>query len=233
MKKNLAIPMAFALAIFAFAGVNPTNAQTTVSQPSLLVDLVNTGVATSLVPGAQNTTVANIRLDTITSSDNIRLSSLPIILSTGNGGDASDLMSCTLVNAANPSVDLNSGNNVSTNLSSGTNTVTFDNALVISKGTVMNLLLNCDISASLTSGGTYQFSVNTSNVVATAVSTGLPAVVGVTRTTPPTVPPVIPPVIPGIPNTGFGGNATTNIMVILGSIVAAGLGLAYTRKLAR
>lgn len=224
--------MAFALAI-AFGGASGASAQT-VNQPSLLVDLVSTGVASTLVPGAQDQTVANIRLDTVTSSDDIRLSSLPITVATGNSATASSLTSCQLANAASPTVSLNTGSNVSSSLSSGSNTVTFDNPLIIPRGTVMNLLVRCDISPDLVSGGTYQFSINTSNVTATAVSTGLPAVVGVTRTTtPPTVPPVIPPVIPGIPNTGFGGNATTNVMVIIGSVIAAGLGLAYTRKLAR
>lgn len=232
MKKYLIIPTAFAFAFFAFIGINYANAQT-VNQPSLLVDLVSTNVAPTLVPGAQNVTVANIRLDAVTSSDNVRLSNLPIIVATGNNASASSLTACRLVNSASPSTALNTGNNVSSELSSGANTFTFDNTLTIPRGTTMNLLLNCNIASSLASGGTYQFSINTSNVVATAATTGLPVVVGVTRTTTPTVPPVIPPVIPGIPNTGFGGNATTNILVIFGSMIVAGLGLAYTRKLAR
>jgi len=223
MKKLLFVPTA--LALFLFVGLT-ASAQ---SAPSLLVDMVNTGVAQSIGPNMQNVTMANVRLDTTFSNDNIRLSSLPIIVTAGNGANASSLTSCQLVNPVNTNSPLNTGNNAVSGLSSGSNTFNFDNSITLTRGTVTNLLLNCNINGSLTSGGTYQFSINTANVSAVAASTGLPATVGVS-----TGGVIIPnPTVPGIPNTGFGDAATSNMMLIIGSIVVAGLGIAYTRKVAR
>ena len=224
MKKTLTLGVAFALV--AFFGISQANAQ--VATPNLLINLVPDNVVSNIAPGASNAILANVRLDATTSSDDIRLAYLPIILSTGNGARASDL-TCRTANSATPNNALNTGNNASTTMSTGLNTITFDNPVIVARGTTANILVQCNVSSGLVTGGTYQFSINTNNVVATSATTGLPAVVGVMRT--PVV--VIPPTVPGIPNTGFGGNATTNIALILGSVVVAGLGLAYTRKLAR
>jgi len=224
MKKTLTLGVAFALV--AFFGVHQASAQ--VATPNLLINLVSDSVATNIAPGSSNVILANIRLDATTSSDDIRLAYLPLILSTGNGASAS-VLTCRTTNSASPLFALNTGNNAQGTMSSGLNTITFDNPLIIARGTSTSILVRCDVSSALVTGGTYQFSINTNNVVATSATTGLPAVVGVMRT--PVV--VIPPTVPGIPNTGFGGDVTTNIALILGSVVVAGLGLAYTRKLAR
>jgi hypothetical protein len=227
MKKLLAIPMAFAL--FLALGVNSVGAQTS---PILYVELQTTGVATAVNPGAQGVTLANVRLDASMSNDDIRLQSLPLTLATANGGNAGDLSSCRVMNAANSSTSLNTGSNVTGNLAGGTNTLTFDSPLTIPRGTVVSLLVNCNASSSLTTGSTYQFSINTNNVVATAASTGQRAIVGVGR--PGVVIPGTPsPTTPGIPNTGAGGQATTNILMLIGAITFVGLGLAYTKKFAR
>lgn len=215
-----------AFAFFAFASLANAQVATT---PNLLVNLVPDSVASSINANTSNVILANVRLDATTSSEDIRLASLPITLTTGNGARASDL-TCRVVNAASPTVALNTGNNASTTMVSGLNRINLDNPVVIARGTTTNLLVRCDIGSGLVVDGTYQFSINSNNVVATGNTTGTPAVVGVTRASTPVV---VPPVVPGIPNTGFGGNASTNVALILGSIVVAGLGLAYTRKLAR
>lgn len=217
MKKTLIIPVLALL--FAFAG--SASAQT--AGPSLLVQLQSAGVAPTISAGASNVTLANVYLDATRSTDDIRLASLPVALTTGNGGVATNLRNCRVVNSLSPGFPLNTGNNVVTSLSSGSNMITFDNAIVIPRGTAMNLLLNCNIDSTLVAGGTYQFSINTSNVAATAVSTGLPAVVGVGGVSAPVV-------VPGIPNTGAGGAATMNILLIVGSLALVVLGFVYTRK---
>ena len=224
MKKKLAFPMVVAL--FAFASVLPASAQA--ATPNLIVNLIPDSVSSTISGGSNNVILANVRLDAITSSDDIRLGSLPLLLSTGSGARASDL-TCRTANSLSPLVSLNSGNNASTTMTNGLNVITFDNPVIVARGTTANILVRCDINPALVTGGTYQFSVNSNNVVATSATTGATVLVGVSRTQ--VV--VIPPVVPGIPNTGFGGNSTTNIALIFGSIVVAGLGLAYTRKLAR
>ena len=224
MKRLFIVPIFVAL--FAFGNLGTANAQTS---PTLLVDLVNTGVASSIGPNMQNVILANVRLDTTLSSDAIRLTSLPIMINTGNGANATSLTSCQLTNATNTNLPLNSGNNVTATSNSGANNFVFDNPITLPKGTVTNLLLNCDISGSLVAGGTYQFSINSANVNAVAVSTGLPATVGVS-----TGGVNIPfPTVPGVPNTGFGDKGTMNLALIISAIVVAGLGVAYTRRVAR
>lgn len=219
MKKTLIIPVMVAL--FAYTG--SVEAQTAV--PSLLVQLQSAGVAPTISAGASNVTLANIHLDATRSSDDIRLTNLPVTLTTGNGGVASNLRSCRLTNSNSATFPLNSGNNAVTNLSTGSNMITFDSPLVIPRGTSLNLFLICNIDPNLASGGTYQFSVNTSNVTAVSASTGLPAVVGTIVGGGATV-----PVVPGVPNTGFGGNVTTNILFILGAISMGALGIVYARR---
>ncbi|MES2214221.1 MAG: hypothetical protein V4465_02415 [Patescibacteria group bacterium] len=224
MKKFLIIPVIAAL--FAFS----TGASAQVAGPSLLVQLQSAGVSSAINSGAQNVTLANVRLDATASTDDIRLASLPIVLTVGNGGNASALQSCRAVNSTAPSTNLNSGTNAIANFSSGSNSIVFDNPMVIARGTAVNILVNCNIGT-LPGGGTYQFSINTANVPATAVSTGLPAVVGVGGVA--VTPTPVPVPVPGIPNTGFGGAAPMNIALLIGSIGVAALGLTYTRRFAR
>ena len=230
MKKFLAIPL---IASFLVAGAFTASAQVA-ANPNLVVTFQSAGVASTLNAGAATTTVANIRLDAMTSSEDVRIASLPITVSAGNGANAGDLLACRVVNAANPSVALNTGARAISSLLGGVNTVTFDSALIVPRGTIMNLYVVCNIDTDMVAGGTYQFSINTANVVATGATTGTAAVVGVTRTTGGVVVNPNPaPTVPGIPNTGFGGYASTNIALIFGSLMVAGLGLVYSRRFAR
>lgn len=226
MKKLLALPLAFAL--FLALGFGSAEAQMT-TQPRLYVELQTEGVASTVNPGAQNVTLANVRLDATASSEDVRVTSLPLTLATGNGGNASDLSSCRAANAGSQSNYLNTGSNVGGTLNGGLNSITFDNALVIPRGTVVSVLVTCNTSSALSSGSNYQFSINTANVRATGASTGLWAAVGVGRAP---VGGTVPTPIPGIPNTGA-GNTTTNLLLLTGSVVIAGFGLLYAKKFAR
>lgn len=217
-----------ALAFFAMATAGSVNAQ--VTTPTLGIMLGSTGLTPNPAPGTANAVVATVRLDTTYSSDAIRLNSLPLILSTGNGGNPTSLTSCRIVNEASPTVALNNGTNMPANLISGSNIVTFDTPLVLSRGTVTILDLDCNIAPGATLGGAFQFSLNTFNVNAVAASTGLPASVVVGTGAPVVVPPVF---VPGIPNTGLGGNMTQNVILLLGSLLAASFGIAYVRKTSR
>jgi len=225
-KKMLIIPVALA---FMAVGAGSANAQV-VAAPMLAVQLATSGLTNPLVIG-QNATLARLVLDTTGSNTGVRVASLPLSLTTGSGAVASSLTNCRVYNEANSSVALNSGSNVSGTLASGMNTMTLDNPIILPANTVTTLDVRCDIASNLVTGGTYQFSLNTADVVATDPATGVPATVVLRGVS---VPVVVPPVVvPTVPNTGAGGMASTNVAIILGSLAAATFGLAYARKAVR
>lgn len=224
-KKLLILPVALA---FMAVGAGSANAQVAAA-PVLAVQLATTGLTNPLVIG-QNATLARLVLDTTGSNTSVRISSLPLSLTTGSGAVPSSLTNCRVYNE-NGGAALSSGTNVPGTLVSGMNNLNLDTALVLPAGTVTTLDVRCDIASNLVTGGTYQFSLNTADVVAADPVTGTPATVvlrGVT--TPIVVPPVV---IPTVPNTGAGGMASTNVAIILGSLTAAAFGLAYARKAVR
>lgn len=212
--------MALALSMFAIA--IGANAQTV--QPRVAIQLLTSGLTSPLVASSTDNVMARLVLDTTGSPEAVRISSLPFILTTGNGAASGTLTNCTVVNESNVNSDL-SGN--SGGLVAGINSINLSNPLVLAAGTVTTLQLRCDATGGLVSGGTFTFSMNTANVAGTGVSTGLPALVSV-RGAVPTVPVI--PVIPTVPNTGAGGDATANIALLLGSFTLATLGVVYTRK---
>ncbi|MBX4189426.1 hypothetical protein KW785_02420 [Candidatus Parcubacteria bacterium] len=234
------LPLSLALLAGSFAGV--ANAQTylqsSVSSPMLAVQLMTNGLSQNVGAGSQNATLAVVRLDTTYSGEDVRISSIPLILGTGNGATGASLQNCTIANANNTSSALNSGNNVPSSINSGLNSFTLDNPLVLPRGTVTTLNLMCNIGSGAVNGGTYTFSLNTANVVATGATSGQPAVVTVGTSVPNTggtgtVGNGTGTVYPGVPNTGAGGNAARNIALILGSLFTAALGLFYSRRYAR
>jgi hypothetical protein len=230
MKKLFALPMAFAL--FLALGFGSAEAQVATA-PRLYVELQTEGVTSVVNSGAQDVTLANVRLDATQSSEDIRINGLPLTLATASGAVSSNLSGCRAFNAGNQSNALNSGNNVSGSLNGGLNNLNFDTSLIVPRGTVVSVLVQCDVSSSLPAGGTFQFSMNTSNVSATGATTGLNALVGVGRAPVGGVVTNPNPNVPGIPNTGAGGNVATNVLLLVGSVVFAGLGLVYAKKFAR
>ncbi len=221
IKKFLAIPAA--LALVAFMGFGTAHAQVS---PRVAIQLLNSGLTSPIRASDEDAVVARLVLDTTGSSEAVRISSLPFILSTGNGAQASNLNNCRVFNENNMDDELNSGRS----LNNGLNTISLDSQLTLQAGTVTTLSLLCDVDEDLEAGGTFTFSMNTANLSAVGVTTGLPAVVTVRGATNPPV--VVPPPtnIPGLPTTGAGGEAAGNIVFILGSLVAAGLGLTLMRK---
>ena len=113
----------------------------------------------NVVPGAQGFVFANIQLDGTQSGEDVRLSSLPLVLTVGAGGAVTDLTACQLWNG---STSLNTGSNVinSNNIqtSGSKTTFNFDNALTIPKGTVVTLALSCNLSSSAANNATYSWS---------------------------------------------------------------------------
>lgn len=226
-KKMFMLPVVIALLAFSTGA----NAQVVTGAPRLGVQLLSNGLTANPTPGMSNATYAVIRLDTTYSGDDVRISSLPLIVTPGNGAIASNLNNCAVFNAANASVPLNSGSNVSAGMASGLNSINFNSPLVLPRGTVTTLNVNCNLNSGALNGGTYQFSLNTANVSAVGNTSGVPAVVTVGTGAPVVVDPGTGVI--GVPNTGMGGAASANIALLLASIAAASFGALYVRKASR
>jgi hypothetical protein len=231
-RKFLALPlaMALALAVIAMTSFMPmANAQTS---PRVQIQLGTTGLTSPLVANSDDAVVARLSLNTTGSSEPVRITSLPFILSTGSGALASSLENCRVYNEASASANLSTPSDPDNTLVSGLNNIALTNALVLPANTVTVLGLRCDVESNLVTGGTYTFSMNTANVVATGANTGLPAAVTVPGGTV-VIPPVVvtpTPTTPGLPTTGFGGESAGNYLVMLGSVLAMTFGLAYILK---
>lgn len=230
IKKILALPIAVAMIALGFAG--SASAQT--ASPLLQIQLATNGLTSPLTAGGDDATVARLRLDTTGSTEAVRISSLPFILTTGSGAQADTLNNCRVYNEAAGTVALNDADANDT-LNAGLNNIALDSALVIPAGSQMTLALRCDIDEDLVAGGTFTFSMNSANVVATGVTTGLAAIVTVpgAAVIPPVV--VVPPVVvipttPGMPATGADSDAAKNVALALGTVLLAGIGMTYSRK---
>lgn len=143
----------------------------TVKAASLSISASTTPASQNIVPGTSSLTLANLSLNATNSGEDVRMSSLKIRFTLGNGAQTSDLSTCRVYNG---STALNTGSNVVNSVSSTTATsFVLDNSLTIPKGTVVSLAVKCDLSGSATSGSTYAVGVNSSDSFsATGVTSG-------------------------------------------------------------
>ena len=119
----------------------------TVKGAALQVNVSASPASQSVVGGIQGFILANYQLDATQSGEDLRLSSFPVVMTAGT---AADLTGCTLYNGATP---LNTGTNVvNTFTSTVKKTYTFDNSLVVSKGTLVTLTLKCNVASSPSAG---------------------------------------------------------------------------------
>ncbi len=172
----------------------------TVKGAILTVTASPTPTAQSIVSGT-GVTLANIQVDASQSGEDIRLNNLPLAF-TGVSGVTSALNTCQLWNGA---TSLNNGSNVinsvvndggtaGTYSSGNPTTFTFDNSLVVPKGTVLTLSLKCNIASSANgaqavgvySGFTYSAlgvqSGNSLSATALSVTTGFSGIQTVSST---------------------------------------------------
>ena len=223
IKKSIVASLAFALLALGTFG----SASAQVASPRVALQFGTNGLTNPLVENTSDATIARLLIDTTGSTEAVRIASLPFNLVVGNGAEADTLMNCRVFNEAAGTVALNSADDDDT-LSSGINTITFSTPLVLAANTLTTFALRCDVGDDLVAGGTYTVNMNTANVVATGVTTGLPALVTVRGSVvvPPIVTPpivVVPPVVtPGMPATG--GEAAQNIAMLLAAVLIAGLG---------
>ncbi len=150
----------------------------TVKGATLTVSASPNPVAQSIVAG-NSVQLANIQLDASQSGEDVRLNSIPLYFLMGTL-TASSFNTCQLWSG---STALNTGSRVvnSSNVTAdsgtigsitgGPTTFTFDNSLVVPKGTITTLALACNITSG--SSGTVQVGVSA------AAAAGAPSVLGV------------------------------------------------------
>jgi hypothetical protein len=146
----------------SFVGTTPITMNTmTVKVASLSISASSTPASQNVVPGTQGQLFANINLNAVSSGEDVRISSLPIRFTLGNGAQASDISGCQLFSA---STALNTGSRVVNTISSSAASIfSLDNSLTIPKGTTVSLALKCNLSSSAISGSTYASGVNSSD----------------------------------------------------------------------
>jgi len=140
----------------SLAGAGSFNMNTvTVRGGALAITASPNPASQTIVAGGQNILFANVQFDASQSGDDVRLSSFP--LNASGTGSHSMLSACALWNG---STQLNTGSNTLNSVTPGSNTVTFNNPLIIPKGTVLTVGLTCNLSSSATTSSTFIFGVS-------------------------------------------------------------------------
>lgn len=147
----------------------------TVKSAALTVSTLPSPLAQTVVAGGQSFTFANFTLDAGASGEDLRISQ--IALAESGSGTASNLTNCQIWDG---STALNTGSNALSSAAAGSNTFTFDAALIVPKGTTKTLTLKCNISSSAT--GTYAWGLTTSPT-ATGQTSGQSATVTLNSST--------------------------------------------------
>jgi len=135
----------------------------TVKAASLTAVMSSQPTSQTIVSGGTGVLMGQVQLDASQSGEDIRMSSIPLTQT----GVITELTSCQLYNG---STALNTGSNVPSALAATTEstTFTFDNTLVIPKGTVMTLGIKCNVTGT----NTHVWSVSTAAMTATGVTSG-------------------------------------------------------------
>ena len=148
----------------------------TVRAAALAVAISTTPAAQNVVAGAQGVTYANYQLDASQSGEDIRVSNITPQVIYANTPTTPEISSCQLWDGATA---ITTGSNVynpsgsATTSSTMTRTFTFDNSIVVTKGTTKTLAMKCNLSGSAQTGGQYRWgiaAVGTANVSATGVT---------------------------------------------------------------
>lgn len=134
----------------------------TVKGASLAASQASTPVAQTVVAGATDVTFSTIRLDATNSGEDVRVSGFPATIAT-----PANLSSCRVFDGT---AALTTGGNVITTPGTSAN-FTFDNTLVITKGTTKSLVVKCNVNGS--ASGSSSVTLGTpSTISATGVTSG-------------------------------------------------------------
>lgn len=146
----------------------------TVRAASVTLSLSTTPTAQNIVAGGQSILFANVQLDASQSGEDVRVSTVKLNASSTTN-TWTRITSCQLFDGATA---VNTGSNVPTLATATTtvNTFTFDNSIVVTKGTVKTLALKCNVASN--ASGTYGFGLisgttyASSDTVATGFTSG-------------------------------------------------------------
>ena len=130
-----------------------------------------------MVRGINGFKFATIQYDASNSGEDLRVTSQAITLTTGSTADADDLNTCVFYDGTNNA--LNTGSNVYNPSGSvagtddPTKVVTFDNQLIVPKGTIKTVDVKCNISASFVANAVISVGIASGQDTAvTGVTTG-------------------------------------------------------------
>ena len=187
----------------------------------------------SVPAGRAGALLALVTLDGTRSGTQTNVSAIPVTL-TFNGASASEFSNCNLSNVTSLGTPLNTGTNAvgSLNTNGTATTIALNTPLAVTAGSAQILALSCDVSPVTPAGSTVTVAVDPATIAATNGSTGggitptgdftpngsIAPIIGTVEITAPGV------TIPGVPNTGEGGNAPINLMILAlsGLVVIAG-----------
>ncbi|MDO8514633.1 MAG: peptidoglycan-binding domain-containing protein [bacterium] len=150
----------------------------TIRAASLQVAVSSSPATSTIVTGGQGTLFTNYQFDASQSGEDVKFTSLVIDYNGGTQTLAANqnmVSSCQLWDG---SVALNTGSNVLNPASTATttggtnNTVTLDNSLTVTKGTIKTLAFKCNVSSNANDASQIQWGISNANIIAIA-ATGL------------------------------------------------------------
>lgn len=140
--------------------------QMTVRGATLQIVMGTQPTGQSVVAGTQMLHIATVQLNAGQSGEDVRLASLPLDFDLPTSGAVGDLSGCQIYDGATA---LNTGSRVVNTLVDGNGAsavvFSFDNTLVVAKGTTKNLEVKCNLSGSVVTG-TYRFGLDTAYTLA-------------------------------------------------------------------
>ncbi len=128
----------------------------TVRGAALSVSAGTTPAAQTIVGGGQGVTLGSVQLDASQSGEDIRMNNVKVVFTLGSAVNT-ELSSCQVFNGTTA---LNTGSNVVNSPTLAGQQFTFDNSLIVAKGTVVTLTLKCNIASSVSANDTFQVGVN-------------------------------------------------------------------------
>jgi len=140
----------------------------TVKAAALAITMSSSPAAQYLVAGGQAITFANLQIDASQSGEDVRFSSLAFT-KTFSAATYTYLNSCQIFDGATA---LNTGSNVFNPAAATTETITFDQSLIVAKNTVKTLALKCNVASSATGTFTWTFTPGSTNPTASGVTSG-------------------------------------------------------------
>jgi len=156
-----------------------SGATMTIKSATVSISTSATPAAQTVVAGAQDFLFATYQFDGTSSGEDVKFTTLSLDYNYGVAADDVYLTGCQLWDGATA---LNTGSNVvnpNTTTTGDAVTFTLDSAgLLISKGTVKNVSLKCDVSSAVTSSDTFSFDIDNEQTGSGATSGATVTVTG-------------------------------------------------------